>query len=75
MSHADDAAARRRWAETWARAGTALSEIQCRELRALDTRVALAQLADAFEHALRHAQPAESSGLVVQQRLFARLRR
>jgi len=75
MSLADDAASCRRWAETWARAGQALAELKRRELRELDTGVALTQLADAFEYALRHARPTETSGLVVQQRLFARVRR
>lgn len=71
----DDAAALRRWADTWARAGEALSELKRRELRELDTRLAITQLADAFEYALRHARTSETSGLVMQQRLFARLRR
>lgn len=74
MSHTDDVAARRRWAETWGRAGEALETLKRDELRALDTQVALAQLADAFEHAVRNATPTESSGLVEQQRYFALLR-
>lgn len=68
-------AAIREWASIWARAGEALSELKRRELRELDTRAALVQLSDAFEYALRHARPTDTSGLVVQQQLFAHLRR
>ncbi|HWG54875.1 MAG TPA: hypothetical protein VN677_16380 [Gemmatimonadaceae bacterium] len=52
-----------------------MSELKRRELREVDTRAALVQLADAFEYALRHARSTDTSGLVVQQQLFARLRR
>jgi hypothetical protein len=74
MSPAGDAAVRE-WASIWVRAGEALSELKRRELREVDTRAALVQLADAFEYALRHARSTDTSGLVVQQQLFARLRR
>jgi hypothetical protein len=44
------------------------------ELERLDTVQALEQLADAFRKALREASPTTTSGLVEQQRIFARLR-
>lgn len=75
MSESDERRALQRWAETWARAGAALDEIKRGELRTLETSMALDQLSDAFDHALRHAEPMPSSGLVTQQQLFARLRR
>lgn len=64
----------RRWVETWRRAGDALARVKRDELARLDTVQTLRQLTDAFEHALRHAQPTYTSGLVEQQRIFARLR-
>jgi hypothetical protein len=64
----------RRWVETWRTAGDALARVKGDELARLDTAPALRQLADAFEHALRRAQPTYTSGLVEQQRIFARLR-
>jgi hypothetical protein len=64
----------RRWAETWREASAALTDIKRNELRGLDTPQALDQLADAFNAALRHAHPQPTSGLIEQQRIYARLR-
>ena len=64
----------RRWATTWTAAGLALDQIKRKELEHLDTQAALAQLSDAFDHALRCSEPVSTSGLVVQQQLFALLR-
>jgi hypothetical protein len=63
-----------RWVETWRSAGEALARVKRDELARLDTRTALAQLADAFRLALRDARPTTTSGLVEQQKVFARLR-
>ena len=63
----------RRWVETWRVAGNALARVKRDELVRLDTAEYLVQLADGFEHALRHAEPTTTSGLVEQQRIFARL--
>jgi hypothetical protein len=63
----------RRWVETWRVAGEALARVKRDELARLDTAQCLSQLADAFEHALRHAGSTTTSGLVEQQRIFARL--
>jgi hypothetical protein len=54
----------------WKATGLALAEIRKRELRATVTRVALQQLAGAFNDAVRRAPPRPTSGLVEQQRLF-----
>lgn len=64
----------REWAARWSRAQRALESVQREALARLDTKEAMAQLADAFDHALRHAESRGSSGLVEQQRLFALLR-
>jgi hypothetical protein len=64
----------RRWVDTWRAAGEALGRLKRDELERLDTVQALEQLADAFRKALREASPTTTSGLVEQQRIFARLR-
>lgn len=64
-----------RWVSTWRRAEGALAGLKREELERLDTSVALCQLEDAFEHALRTASPTTTSGLVDQQRVFQRLAR
>lgn len=70
---ASAAAELRRWVETWRAAGEAPARIKRDELARLNTAQAVAQLADAFEHALLHARPTTTSGLIEQQRIFARL--
>jgi hypothetical protein len=64
----------RDWVATWRRAGPALERLKRDELRALDTVIALQQLADAFEHALQRSPMLSTSGLVEQQRILQRLR-
>ena len=64
----------RDWVTAWRAAGPALAEIKRAELRRLDTLIALQQLADAFEMALRTAPTTNTSGLVDQQRILLRLR-
>jgi len=64
-----------RFVSTWREAGPVLAEQKRRELQALSTPEALAQLADMFEHALRTAIPSDTSGLVEQQRYFQKLAR
>ena len=65
----------RRWVETWRDAGPALAAVKRQELRRLRTPDALRQLADAFDAAVREAPRTETSGLVIQQAIFQRLRR
>lgn len=64
----------RRWAAIWREAGPALAAIKRSELQRLKTADALAQLADAFDAAVRQARPTVTSGLIAQQELFGRLR-
>ena len=65
----------RRWVATWHDAGIALARVKRAELQGLDTVVAVRQLADAFDAAVRQTPRTESSGLIEQQRVFQRLRR
>jgi hypothetical protein len=55
--------------------GPLLTEIRARELREIDVSAELASMTDVFEYALRTFPPRTTSGLVEQQRLFARLPR
>ena len=62
----------RGWVAGWRRASAVLERLRAEAIRNGDT--AIEQLSDAFESALLHYQPAATSGLVEQQRIFARLR-
>ena len=63
----------RRWLAGWRTAGLMLERLRADAIRNSDTAAAIEQLSDAFESALRHYPPADTSGLVEQQRIFARL--
>ena len=64
----------RRWLAGWQTAGPILERLRVEAIRNSDTAAAIEQLSDAFESALRHYLPPATSGLVEQQRIFARLR-
>lgn len=65
----------KRWAETWERAGRALEALRRRELQAMTDDDVRRAIADLFSDAmLADLPPRVTSGLVEQQRLFARLR-
>jgi hypothetical protein len=75
MDSPTDRALIERWVATWRDAEPALAAHKRAELESLATPHALVQLAAAFAHALRHATPADTSGLVEQQGYFQQLRR
>jgi len=62
-----------RWVTTWREAESALADEKRRELVLVRTPDAIATLAAAFDHAVRHYNPPDTSGLVEQQRYFQRL--
>ena len=65
----------RLWVETWKRAGPELEAIRRRELREMTDQQASAAAADLLMFPLPHDMPLRpGSGLVEQQRRFARLR-
>lgn len=64
----------RRWVENWRQADRQLERLRAEEIRNSDTTAAIEQLSDTFESARRQWKPPTTSGLVEQQRLFARLR-
>jgi hypothetical protein len=63
----------RRWLAGWQKASPVLERLRAEAIRNSDTAAAIEQLSDAFESALRHYPPPATSGLVEQQRIFARL--
>jgi hypothetical protein len=64
----------RQWIRNWEAAVPVLERLREEAIRNSDTATAIEQLSDAFESARRHWRPPTTSGLVEQQRLFARLR-
>ena len=64
----------RQWLAGWQKATPVLERLRADAIRNSNTAAAIEQLSDAFESALRHYQPTKTSGLVEQQRFFARCR-
>ena len=64
----------RQWVRNWQATGPVLERLRAEAIRNADTAAAIEQLSDAFESARRQCPPATTSGLVEQQRWFARLR-
>ncbi len=65
----------RQWIRNWEEAAPVLERLRDEAIRNSDTATAIEQLSDAFESARLHWTPPTTSGLVEQQRWFARLRR
>jgi hypothetical protein len=66
----------KRWAQTWESAGIALDALRRRELAAMTDDDVRRAIADIFTDApMPDLPPRSTSGLVEQQRLFARLRK
>jgi hypothetical protein len=64
----------RQWIRNWEVVGPVLARLRDESIRNADTAAAIEQLSDAFESARLHWAPPTTSGLVEQQRWFARLR-
>lgn len=65
----------RAWVKTWRDAAPRLEAIRRRELRELDTVAAIARLCGPADYHEAPRAPRPTSGMIEQQRLFARLRR
>lgn len=65
----------RAWVEIWKRAGKNLEAVRLAELRDYRYEDHAAEIDDLLDIAFRFAQPRPTSGLVEQQRLFAKLRK
>jgi len=64
----------RQWLRNWQEADPVLERLRNEAIRNTDTAAAIEQLSDAFESARLHWTPPTTSGLVEQQRWFAKLR-
>lgn len=62
-----------RWVDSWVETGPLLERLRDQELRELDTTAAIALLCGDADHHAAPFAPEPTSGLVEQQRLFARL--
>ena len=62
------------WVRTWQEAGPVLDELRREEICRAETARAILQLEDAFQAALLNSSPRATSGLVEQQKWFARWR-
>jgi hypothetical protein len=65
----------RRWVQAWKDAGPRLDAIRRRELRESDPYEAIARLCGPADYSVAPRAPKPTSGLVEQQKLFARGRR
>ena len=61
------------WVAIWRVAGRELEMIRHREIKRVDTRMAILSLADAFESARLHHRLAASSGMIEMERLFGQV--
>jgi hypothetical protein len=64
-----------RWLEGWKQAGPVLEELRAAEIRGADTVRSMEMLDGMFDHAVKTMPQREMSGLIEQQRIFARARR
>lgn len=66
----------KRWADNWTAADRALKDVRRRELQSMTDEDVRRAIADIFSVPIpQDLPPRTSSGLIEQQRLFARLRR
>lgn len=70
----EDVALGRAWVAAWREAGPRLEAIRRRELRELDTFTAISWLCGPTDYHEAPRAPRPTSGLIEQQRLFAKLR-
>lgn len=62
----------RAWMAQWRAAGPALARVRAEELERVDVRVVADELDEALWARVRGTSPSRTSGLVEQQRVFAR---
>jgi hypothetical protein len=65
----------KRWVEVWKQTGQRLEELERQRLRNFRYEDHVAEIDELLELAFRFAKPRTTSGLVEQQRLFAKLRK
>ena len=64
----------KQWVDTWNKAGQVLEQIKAEELRAMDAQEVIRQIMPMCDWCIEHSEPRTTSGLVEQQRYFAKMR-
>jgi hypothetical protein len=64
----------KQWVEHWQRVGPILEQINAEELRAMDAQEAIQRILPMCDWCFEHSEPRTTSGLVEQQRWFAKAR-
>jgi hypothetical protein len=75
MTEEESLARGKEWVRAWGEAGAFLERERRERVRRVDTAQALERLDALFDSALWLHRPAETSGLVEQQAIFAKARR
>ena len=72
-----DDSLRKRWVETWRRAGEELERLRRAEIASIDTREAIRQIfgSDVASHGPALPAPSPTSGLIEQQAWFTRIQK
>jgi hypothetical protein len=65
----------RRWVQAWKNAAPELERVRRQELRQLDSYAAISLLCGPADYRVPPRAPKPTSGLIEQQRVFARMRR
>lgn len=63
-----------RWVDAWMRAGAALEKVRQNDVKSADTASAMRSFTGSVLNVVRTRPPAQTSGLVEQQRLFRKFR-
>jgi len=63
-----------RWVSGWIRAGAVLEKVRRNDVKSADTASAMRSFTGSVLNAIRTRPPAQTSGLVEQQRLFSKFR-
>lgn len=62
------------WVENWKQLGPILEQIETGELQTMDHQAEISAIMEMCDWNIDHFEPEKTSGLVEQQRLFAKLR-
>ena len=65
----------KQWVDNWQKVGSILEQRENESLRSPDYQEGLKNLTPMFHWVCAHAEPRETSGLVEQQRFFAKIRK
>lgn len=64
----------KQWVDNWSQTARILERIEAEELRALDSQEAIRKIMPMCDWCIEHSEPRTTSGLIEQQRYFAKAR-